>query len=278
MKKLIVVFLSLYSFVVFPAIYQAQIESIDLGEDGAPHLLLLSDGHVAFLDQSDKSSLSLLKSAQEKLQDETWVEVEVDEAQRLLSIKTTPPMPALRDAIFENDIINEYTPSVTSYENALLIFKKMRKNYQNNSQCYNRAHIWSYEEFRRSSFRSMKLFLFFTTKYIRAFRYHWWFHVAPMTYVGDSSYLNWYILDRRFTKKPHSLQNWTDIFMRNKASCKIVDKYNDYRDHQQSQWCYLIPVSMYYWQPRDILRRDTSGVGKNQFIQGEINHAYWEAF
>ena len=110
------------------------------------------------------------------------------------------------------------------------------------------------------------------------YRYHWWFHVTPMVYVGGSTQANWRVLDRRYTRGPLTTKTWTNIFMHNDATCKVVNKYYDYRNHQQAEWCYLIPTSMYFWQPRDIERRDRTGYEKTNYINSEVNHAFWEAF
>ena len=86
------------------------------------------------------------------------------------------------------------------------------------------------------------------------------------------------ILDRRFTRFHLNVDDWTKKFIYSGRKCPVVEKYSDYRDHQETEHCYLIPVSMFFWQPKDILRRDTIGVEKTSFINSEIKHAYWEAF
>jgi hypothetical protein len=86
------------------------------------------------------------------------------------------------------------------------------------------------------------------------------------------------ILDRRFTRSHLSIDDWTKKFIYSGRKCPIVEKYSDYRNHQETEHCYLIPVSMFFWQPKDISRRDTTGVEKTSFVNSEIKHAYWEAF
>ena len=270
------------SFSLFAATYQSQIHSLDLGKNGEPHLILLNDGHVAFLASDQKSTRDLLRAIKLNLKNKEWVEVKLDKKLNLISIQTLSPdgseERASMEAASELEKLREYIPTITTSTNASRVFRNMRRDYQNNSQCYNRAHIWTFEEWKRSSLNSMKLFLFFTSKYIRTYRYHWWFHVTPMVYVGGSSQSNWRALDRRYTRGPLTTKTWTNIFMHNNATCNVVNKYYDYRNNQQTQWCYLIPSSMYFWQPRDIERRDRTGYEKTNYINSEVNHAYWEAF
>lgn len=272
MKK--VVFIMILGLMSFPALgkrVQVYIHEIDVGTGEEAHLIKMSDGQVAFLRGPEKREL--LEAIMENYRKEEKVEIQMDDRHNLLSIQT---IEGEEKEIPEEEEWMSYDPTIVSSSSASTMFRNMRRNYQNNSQCYNRAHIWAYEEFNRTGIKSMKLFLFFTSRYIRNYNYHWWFHVTPMVYVDNSS--NWKALDRRYTRGPLSIRAWTNVFMYNDAECPVVYKYSDYRDHQQSEHCYLIPTSMYFWQPRDILRQEQTGYEKTSFIKSEVNHAYWEAF
>ncbi len=271
----------LSSFSLSAATYKTKVHSLEPGPGKEAALVYLEDGHVAFIEKTTKTSQTLLKAVEESLRRSEWVEVRLDKNLNLQGIQSIPV-----DAPEDGDRADQtmrsrdllYDPSILSSSEASTAFRGMRRDYQNDSQCYNRAHIWTYEEFIESALKSNKLFLFFTSKYIRAYRYHWWFHVTPMVFVGTSNQEGWRTLDRRYTSGPLTTKTWTNIFMHNNAACKVVNKYYDYRNNQQAQWCYLIPTSMYFWQPRDIERRDRTGYEKSNYIQSEINHAYWEAF
>jgi hypothetical protein len=276
MRIVLMLMTLIISMIAKAEIYRSRIHSLDKGSQREPHLLLLEDGHVVFLDGKTKTDEDVLQAIHRSRIRGDWVEVEVNEKLSLLSIRTMARRSLKRKNLQEPPIT--YEPTVTTATYARQLFRNMRRDYQNDSQCYNRAHVWSYEEFQRSGFQSMKLFLFFTSKYIRSYRYHWWFHVTPMVYVNQLSDEGRRALDRRYTRAPLSIKTWTNIFMYNDATCKVVNRYYDYRNHQQAEWCYLIPVSMYFWQPRDIERRDRTGYEKTSFINREIEHAYWEAF
>lgn len=260
--------------------FTSRIHSIDEGEKGEPHLIMLTNGRTAFLDSKNKNK-SLLDALKASLENEETIELKLDQKLNLVSVETVNPQSdSEEEQTFENEMTSEkaYEPSIITSAQATTVFKNMRRDYQKESQCYNRAHIWNYEEFKRTGIKSGKLFLFFTSRYIRNYRYHWWFHVTPIVYVGGVAQSHWRALDRRYTSGPLTTKTWTDVFMLNNAFCPLVPKYSDYRNHQQSQDCYLIHTSMYYWQPWEIRKRETSGYMKNSFINSQINHAYWEAF
>jgi hypothetical protein len=263
-------FLSLAS--AFGARLTSRIHSLDVARKvGDSHLVMLENGSVVFLKYEDKKNLRRFKTYLKKNES---LDIKVDAANNVLAVETLSS-PEIQGQGPEFSFPQTYEPSVLGPSEATEIFRRMRRDYQNDSQCYNRAHIWTWEEFRKSGLRSRKHFLFFTRRYIRNYRYKWWFHVSPSVLVqglGDR------ILDRRYTGGPRSLNSWTSIFIASRRSCPVVNNYFDYRNNQESQDCYLIPVSMYFWQPRDIERRDLTGFVKTSYIQREVNYAYWEAF
>lgn len=263
MKSLfLTVVLSLSTCSIFADTIKSQIHDIE------PDMILLENGRVVFLDQG---SSGLIQKTLIKKED--WVEIRTDDRNSLESIKSIRAPLSPTDEPLEKTA--QYTPTnLSTSAEASSIFSKMRRNYQNESQCYNRAHIWAYEEYNRSGLQSMKLFMFFTRKYIRNYRYHWWFHVTPMTYVAGVPTT----LDRRYTRAPLDIKTWTDVFIYSRRACPTVYKYTDYSQNQTVEDCFLIPVSMYYWQPRDILKYEQTGLEKTSFIRSEVNWAYDEAF
>ena len=272
MKVFIFLLISFLSSEILAKRFEVSIESIDHGKRGEPHLIMMSDGRVGFLDSSDKKSLGdieLIKSSRE------IVQIELSDKHRVLSMRSIEhkkQFPSQTLGLFEQNV--SYKPTLITLTKAGTAFGFMRRDYQNDSQCYNRAHIWAYEEFQRTALRSMKVFMFFTRRYIRNYNYHWWFHVTPavLTSYGLRT------LDRRYTTILHSLKSWSDRFVRSKRACPVVAMYKDYSLNQETEDCYHISVSMYFWQPRDIEYRDNNGYVKTSFIPWEINHSYWEAF
>jgi hypothetical protein len=265
-----------FTTLAFATEIKSQIHSFDKGKVGQPHLIKLMDGQVVFINFDEKSLIEEIENSQKR---GDWIALTVDAQNTMLSYRIIPaPSYALTLKPSLQDFGEDYSPSVVSSSKASAMFKKMRKSYQKESQCYNRAHIWTYEEYMRSGTNLNKVFMFFTNRYIRKYRFHWWFHVTPMTYVGGSQFKNWKMLDRRYTKGPLGPKAWSDIFIRSKRSCKVIYKFMDYRENQESQHCYFLPVSQFYLVPSDIEFRDSEGVYKTEYDAVEVEHALWEAF
>lgn len=175
----------------------------------------------------------------------------------------------------------DYEPTILENDrHAAEIFGELNRGWRRRSQCYNRAHVWAYESKRSHGLDSMKAFLFFTAKYIREYDYGWWFHVAPysMVRMGVAGAAEARVLDRTFMRRPVDLQTWTNYFVYPKPKCPVVTRYQDYSEHQYEAYCYLILVSMYYWQPRDIESVSAGVPPKTEFIPGEVSWAYRQGF
>lgn len=271
---LFVLSLQLFALTSHAAIVTSEIDSIERGQDSEPSLIKLKNGQVVFVDQT-KEHDQLLSAFTESMVRNELIDVDLGAEHSVLGVKTNGLAPVEDEPAVDYSSMRSYDPTRISSTEAGRVFRRMRRDYQNESQCYNRAHIWAYEENNYSGLNSMKLFLFFTSRYIRNYRYHWWFHVTPMAVLTDGT---WRTLDRRYSSGPLTLKTWTNKFIYSRRDCPIVYKYSSYRNHQQSEDCYLIPTSMYYWQPRDIDRKERTGYEKQVFFSSEIKHAYWEAF
>lgn len=222
-------------------------------------MIYLSSGDVVFTNIADKS----------------WSGVEgafhLDSDHNLISVKSlkSKEIPSLQKVSR-----SKYSPSIVGDMHTLhRLYSRMRDNYQESAQCFNMAHVWAYEEFKRTGLKSMKMFLFFTQKYIKRYRFKWWFHVSPMVLLKADKQSQMMILDRRYTLGPFDIKSWTDHFMVNLKSCKQVSKFYEYYNHQQSQDCYLIPKNMYYWQPRSIRLGDQQTGELSSFRSDEVRAA-----
>lgn len=172
------VVLSLYlSVSAFARTIETQIHDIDVGKKNEPTLLLLESGDVVKLPiQTDKA---LMQDLSEAKLDQGSIKFEVGKDRFVKSwkrIKNTKSRLEGNEPRLEVD----YEPTILSgQDEANKIFKKLNGRYRRRSECYNRAHVWSYESLSRFSLKSMKVFLFFTRKYIREYDFGWWFHVSP---------------------------------------------------------------------------------------------------
>ena len=276
MKYILLLMTLSLSFNIFAETIKDQIHSLDIGKNGKDHLVKLNTGRVAFIDFYKKS---LLEEIKESLERNDWLELTLDKKSELEDFKIISPEETERPVTKESfQAQDPYTPSVVTSAKASSIFSKMRQKWSTKGQCFNRAHIWTYEEYKRSGLNSNKVFLFFTSRYIRNYRFGWWFHVTPMVYVGGTKNLNMRMLDRRYASGPRTSKTWTDIFIKSKTTCPIISKYSYYRDNQRSRDCYLLPTSMFYLVPSDIDRREYDGTERTEYDQLDIEHAYWDGF
>ena len=181
--------------------------------------------------------------------------------------------------------VNEFVPtpldgysltSIYNLDDANKLFRSQRTRTKRRSQCYNRAHVWSYE-LKKRGVNSGKIWIFFTKRYIKEYRYKWWFHVAPYIKVkGQSESI---VMDREFTRKPETETKWKNIFMKNNAPCTTVEYYSDYRNYfwNGPKFCYIIKSSMYYWQPFNIENLEKGEPEKKSWVTKELEQAYRNA-
>lgn len=169
--------------------------------------------------------------------------------------------------------MDNYSPSVlSSMDQANRYFSTMRTDTRGRSQCYNRAHVWSWELYRRFGHQGKKVWIFFTRKYIRAYKWKWWFHVSPSTEVAGQK--EEILLDRKFTRSALTFTDWKNEFIKNKATCPEIFKYTDYSQNQESQYCYYMRSSMYYWQPFQIEDLEKGQAPRHGWVESELNRAY----
>ncbi len=273
MKFLFIILTLLFSLAASAERLTTRISHIEEGKNSKDmHLILFENGRVGFLPADEKSNLLVIKDS---FQRSEWLEIELDRKNKFVSgsvVAAPKRIEHLDDPIPEQG--NYFPSNLGSFDEANTVFLRMNRRHQSASQCYNRAHVWAFEEFQKSQLRSMKLFMFFTRSYIRRYNYKWWFHVTPLTYVSGTPMT----LDRTFMRRPVPIKTWTDDFIYSKRNCPMINKYSQYRNNQEMEHCYLHPASMYYWQPRDLDNNERTGFEKKQFIRSEVNWAYQEAF
>jgi len=222
------------------------------GDATSDHLVFFTDGRVQFLKNHERKKLNQI-------------------IRKFLSQEKSAPFLIPHP-------IELYEPSVISSEKATEIFDSMNRRVRRTSQCFNRALVWGYEAWKKHDLKSMKVFMFFTQKYIRDYHYHWWFHASPYTSVETLRGPEEQVLDRYFMPGPVSFKTWSDYFIKPKTPCPTVERYTDYSEHQQDQYCYFLKVPMFYWQPKDLEARDGGAPHADEFLQEEVNAAYRQGF
>jgi hypothetical protein len=260
--------------------HNTRIHEIDLGRPNEEAIVLFEDGIVGKVSKKDPAILQELTVS---YKNKTWLWIELSKKREVLSIGPGEEK--------HNDTANQgegdekelyYTPTVIpSPEAALKIYKDMNRKYNQESQCYNRAHVWSWEMYQKYHVRSNKTFVFFTPKYIRRYNFEWWFHVAPSVLIQEGASIVQKVMDYRYTRKPLTTKEWTNVFMHNNADCPMIEKYTDYeytRSNADAPWCMVLQVPMYYYQPLDLEALAKKGKVRQFWEEWEVGNAYREAF
>lgn len=272
-KALLLVIAMLISLESFA--FESRIHSIESSPVmGEPSIVKWENGRVSFIPANDTETLNLIQ----QLDQNQLVEVKENHLAQLLAMSM---LEVKTDDIVDTEFPNmSYRPTVLeSAEEAQRVHRSLRRKsifqqLQFSIQCYNLAHVRAYEAFQKTGLKSMKAFLFFTDSYIREYGWKWWFHVTPMTYARIDGKIEAQVMDPEWSKRPLSIQGWTDIFMKNDATCPMIEKYSQYENHQEEADCYVFPVNMYFYQPKDLAQLEKDGLMRTKFDMDEVNYAY----
>ncbi|MFA5583247.1 MAG: protein-glutamine glutaminase family protein [Bacteriovoracaceae bacterium] len=175
------------------------------------------------------------------------------------------------------DLFQSYFPTILpNLQRANELFNELEyKN--NNSECFNKAHVWSYSWRIKHQIYSSKAWIFFTRKYIRKYDFQWWFHVAPLVHIASDDSVIERIADRKYANKVLTMKEWTNVFMRNNVECPLIDLYSEYANYPETGWCYTMKTNMYYYQPIDLETYERDGKIKNTWNHLEVVQAYKDA-
>ena len=172
--------------------------------------------------------------------------------------------------------IQGFQPSLlASEESAKALYNQMPTSiFTRRSGCYQRAHYWSHEMFNTLGLRSMKVFLFFTNRYRREFDYQWSFHVAPLipvkladgtieervfdpVFVSPPSWVRPEDV-KRYDSRPITIREWARYFIYPKTECPLIETYEEYLNHQELTYCFVMKTPMFTYSPIDF-ERDRTG-------------------
>ncbi|MFL5786091.1 MAG: protein-glutamine glutaminase family protein, partial [Bacteriovoracaceae bacterium] len=237
-------------------------------------IVKLMDGRVGFWNEEEDNALSGESIASSVIDAKLSEHNELFDV-RIIGSVETPELGSAEKSLTPPP----YTATVyPTYSFATDVLNNMRRTWTPTSQCYDRAHVWVYDEFYWHHRYFQKVFVFFSDSYISRYNYPWWFHVAPYAMVKLKGEVVERVMDPAFAQYPLKFKLWTDLFMKNQAECKVVDKYSDYSGHPNEDDCYIIKASMYFWQPRDLENFEKSSVEKKNFFDWELKYAYEEGF
>lgn len=260
-------------------IFTTRVHDIDSGL--APDdqvLILLANGKVARMNHNQMNVVDDLFAAKQR---DALLKITLNDAREIIAYEEAqePVVLEVSNTLVESEEKSiHYTPSViSSPEVALRIFRDRQYNAKE-SQCYNRAHIWSYEWRVKHNLYSSKIWVFFTRKFLREYpSFEWWFHVAPMVYVNDGG-VKERAMDMKYNSRPMPIQKWADTFLKGKGPCLTVQKYSEHINYPYNGHCYFQKSSMYYYQPADLEFIEKFGTEKNAWVETEVREAYREAF
>lgn len=276
MNKLFTCFLSLVLFSSLAAAEIVSVHSVIPGESET--VVKLDDGRVGYIQSPEALGVADVRSLEGKILE---LELSEDFTITTLTVLGSKPLASMGhpQKLAQPKQNSSYRLSVyNSYQDATAAMNAFRRQNLRNAQCYDKAHVWAYEENRHYGTQLGKAFLFFSDSYIRRYRYQWWFHVAPYGLMRMNGNVVERIMDAGYYSSPLQAKVWTDMFMKNKAKCKVVSKYSDYSQRPGEDDCYIIKSSMYFWQPKDLEAFEASHIQKTKFIDWEIRHAYREGF
>lgn len=253
----------LISLLLIPATSHALVEETTVLEieraAGADAMVKIGGGRVLWVDEAT----GLVDALEEARRRNRKVVLDFDETEhRLLGAQLGADLPTpVTGRITKNRKDSAepmFYPTVySSFDQAQAAFNTMDGRTKDESQCYNRAHGWAYDLSRTQNVNSMKIFLFFTNRYIRAYRHKWWFHVSPMVYVREPNGATAeMVMDRSFSQMPLYTPVWTNTFLKNQPVCRSVSNYGDYYKDDPYEWCYLIRSTMFYRGTTGLKKRD----------------------
>lgn len=277
-RNLFFIFTFIFSLNCFALELKTHISDIEVFGPGDDHsLIFLASGLVAKVNSTKSELLHELQSAHK---DKSLLHITMSDEREILSIRVLPDsvMHASEDNSFITKIMSDDAPTVLpSLVEARELFRYARFNHKN-SQCFNRAHVWSYEWQMDKSINSAKMFIFFSVKYIREHNFHWWFHVAPYVHVVIGTEIKERIMDKKFMPGPSTLRSWIDRFMVDGTQCRTINSYSEYANYPESGICYIIRANMYTYWPMDLEMAERKGTKKEFWVPDELHTAYEEAF
>jgi hypothetical protein len=275
------VFGLLFSILSLPLIAATEVTTgiydIDYGQkDGDEVLVFLNSGQVAKLNQSNAELVSGLKDSKSNGK---IYRVSMDDERYITDIETLDvPVQKTPPACHEEKGTMNYVPTTIESMAVAQKYQRAARYNPKDSQCFNRAMVWTYEWYRKHSLRSNKLLIYFTRTYIRRYNFEWWFHIAPYVHVMHEGKVVERVLDVKYTSKPHEFIKWANIFLHNDAPCPMITKFSDYADHPYTGECFLQRTHMYTYQPADLQMYEAWGYKKETFNMDEVRGAYLEAF
>ena len=255
----------------------SSIYEIDLANDAQDvNLILLTNGKIVKMPNEKSDLLEGLIQSQNRQQAYHFI---IDDDRFIIEARPIPsPLKLNLKQQFEITDPFTYVPTtVASMDIARKYFQEARYNPKE-SQCFNRAMVWTYEWWRRHSLKSNKILIYFTRSFIRRYDFDWWFHIAPYVHVMDNGTVVERVLDVKYGRGPLEFRKWTNLFTKRSPECPVITKFSDYADYPYTGDCFIQRTNMYTYQPADLQMNEAWNYVKEDFVIDEVKQAYLEAF
>jgi len=258
--------------------------------DASSFAIYATDGQIYEIDAQDDLTLAQVMEAKKNKEMVRIDITEYSDSEDILGVRSqvldvkrmsektdaaNAPISTEKGLYDSEGLMSDYISNFTDKSRVDAVFKAQRTDTRKRSQCYNRAHVWSWEMRRFTeegrSVQPGKMWLYFTKKYIREYRFKWWFHVAPFIQIHRQDT----VMDRKFLRGPIDRRGWTDFFIRPRTKCPVITRYSQYENNPYSGHCFLMRTSVHYYQPYQSENLE-NGRGRAQtgWQQWELKQAY----
>lgn len=266
MNKIVILSCLLFSQTGFAETLKAKIHALE--NVGQKTLVKFDNGRVAW----STKNVDLVAGQ--------TVTAEINDKSDLVSV--APALELVSEVSDEKSFTEErpvFEPTVVGgYDQAVALFERLDAKFRRVSECSDRAHVWSYDEFKTNGIKTEKVFIFFTASYINRNNFKWWFHVAPLVSVNEGDAVQKRVLDYRYTDGPKTIKEWSDLLVFSKRDCKMTTKFSEYDVNPQTEDCYMMIDSMYYRLPDELSKQETAGTYRSSFNDYEVSGARFRAF
>ena len=209
-----------------------------------------------------------------------------------------------------NALALNYEPTVLESSSQVnQLFSKMPEGFKeeggfrSESQCFHRAEIWTYDFHLNQHIEAMKVFVFYTFAFRKAYfqatgyPFDWWFHVAPYVIAKNATTgkTDEWVMDKTYLEKPTDIGTWSNLFATlhlrcddNHENCTMQrfadDKpcaenipYSQFINEVQSsnpvygkEYCYVVRMPAPVFHPENIPAVESGEIKDFTFDKGQI--------
>ena len=203
-----------------------------------------------------------------------------------------------------------YQPTILeSPEQVSQIFSRMPEGFKeeggfrSESQCFQRAEIWSYDFHRNQKIEAMKVFIFYTqafrSAYFKAtgYPFDWWFHVSPYVLAKNptTGKTEEWVMDKTYLDRPTDIGTWSNLFATLHLRCdedhenctmkrfaddkpcaenvpieKFMPEVRKDNPVYGNEFCYIVRTPAPVYQPADIETAEASANPAYEWDEGQI--------